>query len=102
MIGDSRPGSLAGAESSGAADLVTAAPTGPIYQLIWGVMHYHLGSREPGQNIAIARNHSRCKRATGQVCEQQRERFSECDCKRTNLTVSWMWHIKVNKGCEVG
>lgn len=51
-------GSLADAESSGAADLVTAAPTGPIYQLIWGIMHYQPGSREPGQNIAIARNHS--------------------------------------------
>ena len=28
VIGDSRPGSLAGAESSGAADLVTAARQG--------------------------------------------------------------------------
>lgn len=102
MIGDSRPDSLAGAESSGAADLVTAAPTGPIYQLIWRIMHYRLGSREPGQNIAIARNHSRWKRATWQVCEQQREGFRECDGKRTNFTVSWMWHIKLNKGCEVG
>lgn len=46
---------MAGAESSGAADLVTAAPTGPIYQLIWGIMHYRLGSREPEQNIAIAK-----------------------------------------------
>lgn len=59
MIGDSRPGSLAGAESSRAADLVTAAQTGPIYQLIWGVMHYQLGSREPEQNIAIGRSHGR-------------------------------------------
>lgn len=59
VIGDSRPGSPAGAESSGAADLVTAAPTGPIYQLILGVMHYQLGSREPGQNTAIARSHGR-------------------------------------------
>lgn len=94
MIGDSRPGSLAGAESSGAADLVTAAPTGPIYQLIWGVMHYQLGSREPGQNIAIARTHGQWKGATRQAWEQQREGFRECDGERTNLTVSWMWHIK--------
>lgn len=102
MIGDSRPGSLAGAESSGAADLVTAAPTGPIYQLIWGVMHYQLGSREPGQNIAIARNHGRWEGATRQACERQREGFRECDSEGTNLTVSWMWHIKLNRGCEVG
>lgn len=59
MIGDSRPSSLAGAESSGAADLVTAAPTAPIYQLILGVMHYQLGSWEPGLNIAKLRSHSK-------------------------------------------
>ncbi len=102
MIGDSRPDSLAGAESSGAADLVTAALTGPIYQLILGVMHYQLGSREPGQNIAIARNHSRWKGATRRAREQQREGFRECDSERTNLTVSRMWHIKLNRRCEVG
>lgn len=101
MIGDSRPSSLAGAESSGAADLVTVAQTGPIYQLIWGVMHNHLGSREPGQNIAIVRSHGRWKGTTRQDCEQQGEGFRECDSERTNLTVSWMWHIKLNGGCEV-
>lgn len=58
MIGDSRPSSPAGAESSGAADLVTAAQTAPIYQLILGVMHYQLGSWEPGLNIAKVKNHS--------------------------------------------
>lgn len=42
------------------------------------------------------------KGATWQVCEQQREGFRKCDGKRTNFSVSWMWHIKLNKGCEVG
>lgn len=64
-------------------------------------MHYHLGSREPGQNIAIARNHGRWKGTTRQDCEQQRG-FRECDSERANLTVAWMWHIKLNGGCEVG
>lgn len=77
MIGDSRLGSLAGAESSGAADLVTAAPTAPIYQLILGVMHYQLGSREPGLNIAKVRNHSNAAAV-----------FRGRDGRHTNLTVS--------------
>lgn len=101
MIGDSRPSSLAGAESSGAADLVTAAQTGPIYQLIWGVMHYQLGSREPGQNIAIGRSHGSWKGAALQNSEWQREGFRECDSEHTDVTVSWMWHIKLNRNCEI-
>lgn len=62
MIGDSSPGSQAGAESSGAADLVTAPPTGPIYQLIWGVMHQQPGSQEPALNIAKGWN---CRSSNG-------------------------------------
>lgn len=77
MIGDSGPSSLAGAESSGAADLVTAAQTAQIYQLIWGVMHYQLGSWEPGLNIAKARNHSNA--VSG---------FRGRGGRHTNLTVS--------------
>ena len=101
MIGDSRPDSLAGAESSGAADLVTAALTGPIYQLICGVMHYQPGSRGPGQNIAKAWN-SRWKGAIRQVCEQHGEGFRECDVEHTNLTVSCTRHIKLSKDCKMG
>lgn len=77
MIGDSRPSSLAGVESSGAADLVTAAPTAPIYQLILDVMHYQLGSRESGLNIAKETNHSNA--AAG---------FRGRDGRHANLTVS--------------
>lgn len=40
--------------------------------------------------------------ATRQNSEQQREGFRECDSKHTNVTVSWMWHIKLNGRCEVG
>lgn len=58
MIGDSRPGFPAGAESSGAADLVTAPPTAPIYQLIWSVMHQQPGSQELALNIAKGWNRS--------------------------------------------